>query len=328
MQLNDEIRKIEIFESKFQGTPRSQWYGMGYWLKEYLDVPKFLPLFVHMDHGVPIQDEPLKSDSATKLPLFFVRRSRKDKFEERYGKKSFVVGSSFVHYRRLRQVERDPEAKGTVAFPTHSSHLIDVVSDWCSYADALLGLPSHFHPVTVCLYWKDLVNGAHRPLLEKKIPVVTAGHMADPSFVVNFYNILRKHSYSTSNMMGSYTFYSIEMDIPFFLYGENPRFNNWGGDPNRPQGTYELDARSADEMEFRDYFLFDSSKPISIPVSIHQKCLEKLGLDGPIDRGELRRAIYTALLTHGPERLLAKIWRGLRGLSSDVRVDDLIETKR
>ncbi len=289
--LDEEIRRIKCYEAKFGCVPADRRYSMGYWLKRYLGIPTFIPLDICMDHGAPICDTPITTQLCTELPIFVTNRNQQLELWKRYSKRAFVMGSPFVYCRRLSRIEQDPYATGTIAFPVHSTHLIEVLTDWDAYAESLLKLPPHFHPISVCMYWKDLLAGHHSAFVERGIPVSTAGHMADRSFALAFYRILRTARYSTSNLLGSYTLYSIEMGIPFFLYGELPLFNNAHGDRNRPQGIYGVDA-NPELARLQQSFIFDLSKPIVISEAIRDLCWNKLGLNEINDKRELRHFIY------------------------------------
>ncbi len=55
--------------------------------------------------------------------------------------------------------------------------------------------------------------------ISKGYKVVTAGNPHDNTYTQKFYAILKNYKYTMSNLIGSYTFYSVEMGIPFSLYG-------------------------------------------------------------------------------------------------------------
>ncbi|MBF0233096.1 MAG: hypothetical protein HQK65_08665, partial [Desulfamplus sp.] len=217
--LYPQIKKIEYYHRKYPHPDSHLCYGLGKWLKKSLAIPDCVPLsHIHMDHGVPPSDELSNIDLATNRPAFFIREAKQKKYYSYTGKEAYVTGSPFIFCRKFYAIRRDADASGTVAFPVHSTHLIDVLTDWEEYATNLLILPKPFHPITVCLYWKDILEGHFAPFSKRGLSVVTAGHMADPEFPLNFYHILKCHKFSTSNLVGSYAFYSIEMDIPFFIY--------------------------------------------------------------------------------------------------------------
>lgn len=72
-------------------------------------------------------------------------------------------------------------------------------------------LPAHLQPVTICLHAHDLGKGRDAPFTKAGFPVVTAGDPTDDAFPDRRYDLLRRHRFSASNSVGSYTFYSIEM---------------------------------------------------------------------------------------------------------------------
>jgi FkbM family methyltransferase len=302
--LDKEISAIQFYEMIFPNATAEATYGIGYWLKKYLRIPVFIPLHIFMDHHVPTTDEPYLAQLNSTVPVFVTREAQQSILKNKYLIKSYVMGAPFVYCRWLNQIEQAPNAQGTIAFPSHSTHLIDTVFDWESYADTLLTLPAEFQPITVCLYWKDLLLDRQKPFADRGMTVVTAGHMIDPSFTVKFYNLMKKAKYTTSNLVGSFAYYSIEMNIPFFLYGERPMKNNFGGDLHCPPGLYER------TYEDETYFNYDFSKPITISPFLKQKCIERLGIDKPIDKKGLKRVIYLSVLKViiiKPKELLARI---------------------
>ncbi len=303
LDLKVEIEKIKFYETKFQQNLHkycdpSQWYSQGYLLKKKLVIPNFIDKLPIMDHGVPLEDEIPPFYSNAPEPILIIREKRKQELEK-LGKKSYVTGAVLPYCRKISNITKANNAKGTIAFPSHSTHYIDLVLDWEVYAKQLLTLPEYLQPITVCFYWKDLLSDSYKIFLDQGIKVVTAGHMVDPNFAINFYQLLSSTNYTTSNMIGSYTFYSIEMEIPFFLYGLEPQFNNWKNDPNSPPGIYSIQEqcnsnfeRYQEIMEQDKLFQFQENEPIIIRDEAYKLCLEKLGYNDEINKNELRQVIY------------------------------------
>ncbi len=133
-----------------------------------------------------------------------------------------VIGSPFVHYRKSRKIEKDAAAAGTIAFPAHSTQLTETVFDIDAYCKQLLSLPEEYHPITICIHFYDIARKRDEIYKKYGFNIVTAGPPIVPGFefVEKFYEILKKHKYATSNLMGTYSFYAVEMGIPFFIYGE------------------------------------------------------------------------------------------------------------
>ena len=70
-------------------------------------------------------------------------------------------------------------------------------------------------------YYYDVLQGHHAIFEQAGFEVVTNGYIGDFDFVEIFYDTIRRFRYTTSNHTGSYAYYSLEMGIPFFLYGKN-----------------------------------------------------------------------------------------------------------
>lgn len=206
-------------------------YGFTNILKEYSGYPSWLPMPCHYEHGWTPLSEANGSDlRATNTLMLVFSKRRYDAWKEKSTVPVVIMGAPFVHYRRRRNITKSEDAKGTVAFPSHSTEVIDAVFDIDEYCNQLKQLPSEFQPITICLHGDDFLH--HKDILYKKhgFNVVTAGSkfVGDLSFVEKFYNILKEHKYSTSNQVGSYSFYAVEMGISFFLLGKPAVYHNSG----------------------------------------------------------------------------------------------------
>lgn len=203
-------------------------YSIGKHLRKYGFYPRSLPLYVHTDHGGPIQsDEIFTNDINAKSPVVLFHSPR---YAEHYNKISrrgcHVMYAPFVFYRRSNNIQKASDAKGTLAFAAHSTPLIDDVSDVNKYIDDLLGLPEKFHPISAIIHPVDVHKGLHKPFIARGIPVYTAGHSMDHRFAERLYDIMRNFEFTTANVAMSCLFYSVEMGIPHFLFGNPPLYIN------------------------------------------------------------------------------------------------------
>ncbi len=221
----------------------SQVYGMGKWLKRYAGFPDDLPLCAETDHGPSNWSIPPKAHLETHAPLMLYHNAgRVEIFREYSSKPCAVMGSPFVHYRRLNGCEIASEAMGTVAFPTHSTHHIKTQIDWRRYCRDLRRIPERYQPITVCLYWKDVLDGLHRTFSEEGFRVVSAGHIYDDGFVERLYGIFAQHRFITSNEICSAGIYGMEMGLPFYLWGEQKFMSyNSGGEPGLPRNSFQIE---------------------------------------------------------------------------------------
>jgi len=206
-------------------------YGLNAIIREYAGLQPTEPLLCHYEHGWSPLPKANPYDVLTDKPLMLVwSRRRLQLWKEESSIPAAIMGSPFVHYRKSRQIEKDIAANGTVAFPAHSTELVEAVFDIDKYCKQLKDLPSEFHPITICLHANDLAR--KKDVIYKKygFNIVTAGPCWVPGFeyVQKFYEILRSCKYTTSNQVGTYTFYAVEMGIPFFVYGELADLKNSG----------------------------------------------------------------------------------------------------
>lgn len=211
-------------------------YGYNIILKKYAKFPLWLPLPCQFEHGWSVRDDPLKSDLATDKPMMLVfNRRRKIAWEKLSQIPVYIIGSPFVLYRRAMGITKKKGAEGTVVFPSHSTYFTKSKFDIEKYCRELEKLPPKFQPITICLFWLDYIDKTADVYRRHGFKVVTAGvKIANSlSFVRNFYEILSSHHFATSNDIGSYTLYAIDLGLPFFLTGNTPVVINAGGkDPN------------------------------------------------------------------------------------------------
>lgn len=213
-------------------------YGLGKHLKAYGFVPDSIPLCVYMDHGVTFADKIPPHEINNDAPCMFKFSPRLVQvYKSVSSKPCYTLPSPYVFYRKKNKITVSPNAKGAIIFPAHSTPDVDDLTDWTEYINELNQLPDEFKPLTICLHENDIKKGLHKLFLSTNLKVTTAGAIMDSRFTERFYDILRQHKYSLSNLIGSYAFYSVEMGIPFTLYGKGPVYFN-KGDPNIEKGNY------------------------------------------------------------------------------------------
>ncbi len=215
----------------------SELYGHGRIIREYAFYPRFLPLIAYSDHGLTGSDVPYKHELETDAPIFLTYSKKKaENFKKLTGKKSYILLWPDIYYRRKNNIQRNERQNGTIAFANHGTPDLVNGGDLDAYARALKKLPEKYQPVTVCLHMHDINNGEHQIFMKHHLPVVTAGNTSDIRFTERLYRILKNYSYATSNAIGTYSVLSIEMGIPFFIYGEPAVMIN-KSDPNYPIGA-------------------------------------------------------------------------------------------
>lgn len=297
--LETEIDKIKCINQKDERKNSDiYYYSTDKIIRLLYDISLDIPLNVYTYHGINLRDYETGCETAfkTDVPVLVTRQSQEIYLRDRE-KKAFTVGSLFVNYRRQKKIERSPNAKGTLVFPSHSTEFIDVLMNWDEYAEQLCHLPTELQPVAVCMYWKDLLAGVHASFEKRGIKVFTAGHYADIDFVDNFYEILRNFKYSSGNTVGSHAFYSVEMGIPYFILGSEPNFYN-SGDPNRKMGEYSYNV--LENKDITDSFPRYSSQieDIRITPRLSNFVEKMLGIEGQTEKSQIRTEIIAAAKQH------------------------------
>ncbi|AET66055.1 hypothetical protein Desor_0345 [Desulfosporosinus orientis DSM 765] len=197
-------------------------YGLYAIIREYAKCPSNLPLYCRYEHGWNPLPEPNPYDLRTDKPLMLVwSRRRLQEWKAVSTIPAAISGAPFIHYRKMMKIEKDAAAKGTIAFPAHSTQLVDAVFDIDEYCKQLKSLPDEYQPITICLHLHDIERKKDEVYKKHGFNVVTAGPIwvLGFEFVQKFYDILRSHKYATSNQVGSYAFYAVEMGLPFFIFG-------------------------------------------------------------------------------------------------------------
>lgn len=255
----------------------------------YTRFPRFLPINVRIQHGWYQQITSFNEDLITDRPLMLVWSKRiAEIWKEKSNIPVEILGSPFILYRRMKNIVPKKDARGTVAFPHHSTKSTEAVYELEEYCKALHNLPEDYKPITVCLHYMDFDNQS--PLYKKNgFKVVTAGksHIWGFKFVNSFYNILSQHKYSTSNNIGSYTFYSVEMGIPFFISGKE-------GSTKLRQNQKKLSTNTVfEKSEFMGELLPLFSK-ICKTISSEQRriVLDEVGINDAISPKDLRQLFF------------------------------------
>ena len=175
----------------------SELYSFGKYIRKFGYYPAFLPLTVYSDHSGPtFEEEPYKHELESGAPYFLTHSKKKsENYIVRTGKKSLVMFSPAVFYRRINKIRKSNNAIGTIAFPVHTLPNYDEIFDVEKYIEELINLPEKFQPVSVCLHMHDINKGRHKVFLDSNIPVYTAGNTSDIRFIERLYSIIKNFNF-------------------------------------------------------------------------------------------------------------------------------------
>ncbi len=191
----------------------NDWYGMASVLKAYAGRSQAQPLKVLLPHGVFFNDHHVAEfELNCGLPAAFVYERQRVDLYARHGLVSIPAAASFCYANRL--VGPSAQQSGALYFPVHSTHWLTVSTDWETLADDALALQSDECPLSVVVYWRDLLLGHHQAFVDRGLPVVSAGHMYDRRFLLRLAHLLQSCERVYTNGLGSHVYYATHVGRP------------------------------------------------------------------------------------------------------------------
>lgn len=233
-------------------------YSFGRCFREVSGWPKWLPIPVSLEHGVPFGTELSKHEiefpSLGHVSWSEWKPQRTTPFSA--GKIIFRATNPWVTYRRKFWPNPSPHAFGSLVFLTHSAPGHDRIDN--SIADLIeseVALRGEYQPQSIMIAMHDVHLGLHRSLRHFGLPILTAGHSSSPFFVDRFYSIIKEFRAGLGTSPGSHSFYLEEMGLPFLTVGRGekipPSIQNAMGQSGMEIFSYchEVFARQDDEFE-------------------------------------------------------------------------------
>lgn len=264
------------------------YYGMDRILKRYAGLPDDYHLKVALPHGPGFaRTKVWRGLAHAPLPALWCYPRYLRLLYERASNKKVIVGASpFLYLLRMLDRVNQGERKGTIFFPAHSTRFLTVNDNPELMVARLQELPVEYHPVTVCMYWQDFLQGRHVPFESAGFRIVSAGHMFDPEFLVRFYYLCALHRYAASNTVASPTFYSIKAGCSFFLLdcgpvarlgparyeAESYGFSIGSNDRMRRLFTPRHPQATPRQLKVSDYFL--GSNYVLSPIELREMLLQ------------------------------------------------------
>lgn len=281
----------------------SEVYGFGKWLRKFAFYPKSWPLNIYFSHGVTHHDSPAPHEYDNSAPaiLFFSPRLTAE-YRNNSKKTCKNIISPNIFYRRKYNVKKVKDAKGTIAFPCHSTPEIDDLTDYDEYCTNLKALSKDFQPISVCLHYHDINKGLHKVFMDNGFDVLTVGSPYHPDFIERFYGIIQNYQYVTSNEIGSYAYYAVEMDIPFLLYGNPVQLFN-KTDPNFEKGSYNSFRKSNQMAKALEIFSTFNGKVTQTQKEFVEK---ELGVNDSIGRLKASSILYKAYFKYLLQKVRTK----------------------
>lgn len=235
------------------------YYGLDFILKSYARIELHRPLKCVIPHGIQLNPNYVwEFERLAPLPVILCTARDAPRYSARTQKVVLEGAMPFTYLTDLL-AQPTPDRRGTLFFLSHSTHRVTAISDFERLADELMALPHAFHPVSVCIYWRDFMLGHHLPFQKRGMRIVSAGHMFDRSFLIRLFYLCRTHSYACSNELGSHVFFAVKSGCSYFQLGDDAR-----RELDVPESRHDVSS-APDEVRTSLLEMFAQPRPSSTP---------------------------------------------------------------
>lgn len=278
-------------QSTWEAFKPNDFYGIAFIIKKYANLPIWYSLKAIIPHGIVFDQAYVWTvERKANLPLILCYPDfRKKIYSDISNKRVVLSAAPYLYALKLLKDQPQPERRGTIFFPHHSTHNFKAIMDLEKIAKALNKLEKQYQPITICMYWRDVNLGHHEIFLRYGFDVVSAGHIFDPFFLSRFYHICSLHRYAAGNSAGSHIFYSIKAGCSYFHLSETSPVKMVGDIMLRNRDEAEL----PNEVEQKLKYLFqkgnENHRSSQTDIADYY-----LGANHQLNRTEMRRLLFKA----------------------------------
>ena len=211
------------------------YYGAYSVLKEYAGLETFVmpPHRLGLQHGYVFEMHTWEQSKLELRNLVWSEKLVKMYQEHTSNKDIYAIGAPFFYAESLMNAEQIRAEKqrlgcNLLAFPMHSSVCCDTDFDPHKFLSVLEEEKKHFDTVRVCMYWKDILRGAHKVYIDHGFECVCNGHINDINFLRRQKALFEIADATISNGIGSHVGYSVFMGKPHKLIDDSYEYK--GGD--------------------------------------------------------------------------------------------------
>ena len=197
--------------------PFNAFYGHAAILKAYAGLPPDRPLKVLIEHGFSTHDAIPELEHRPRLPVYLCQSERRARLADKAGARGLAIGPLILYADALATPRPARERTRLLLFPAHSAHFSRVRYDVARFLRSIEEFAAGFDELQVCLYWRDVLLGMAEPYEALGLPVVTAGHIFDPSFLCRLRDILAAADAIATNEVGTHIPYAVALGRTAYL---------------------------------------------------------------------------------------------------------------
>lgn len=294
--MTDDELEAACVRSPFEIRHGYSWtaevYSFGKCYRKVARYPKIFPLYVYSDHGVALHSNLFPHELNNGCNVHLTWHPDKVKRNPEVTKRLVYIEHPWISYRRIKGYCRAEKTAGTIVFFTHAAPGVKLEGgDGDDYFSQLRELPLKFHPIVLCLHMHDINSGFYKRLRRHGFPIVTAGNTSSDGFVDNFYRLISRFSYASSQEWGSQVAYCVEFGLPYFLLGPVPRLINISHAemPIGEVGRYQDDYHRLSMEEARRLFSYPE---VELSDEKKEFISNVLGMNSTTTSMDLRRIVW------------------------------------
>jgi hypothetical protein len=226
-----ELSTNEIVES-------NACYGIAGVIKRWAGTPQDRPLMIALPHGVEHESSQPFSHHELVPVIASCCTTASQPYRTMPIGRLWFMAQPYVHVHSMLAKHDAPARHGSIFFPQHSTVAASIEYSIEAVSKELNALPAEYQPVTVCLYWADVLRGIHEAYLSAGFDVTSSGHVWDRLFLYRFHRICVRHRFAIHHDFGSAVAFSIKSGCRAVSIGaERPDVVRRGGDAGRGSGV-------------------------------------------------------------------------------------------
>lgn len=189
-------------------------YGIRETLLAYAKLPGFLPLPVAVQHGW-LRYATTFETSGNPPEIWVDSQRIASELEAFYPKNKIrIVGSFYYYLMALLKNELPPVVRsGSICIPPHSSHFVSTVYSIEDFARKLNELGNEFKPITVMLYFLDMIASTIETYEKYGFKVVSNGSLFEANFLKNFVRNVHDKQHCIFSELGSGVLFAADMGL-------------------------------------------------------------------------------------------------------------------
>ena len=313
-----ELLAADRREHTVEAFTPNDFYGHATVLKKYCGLPNDHVIQGVLPHGPCISSKIWEVEKNHPFKArFLLSETQRNVYQAQSDRSLYVIGSPMCYAAKMLGNELDSlrrSAQGTLVFPAHSTHHITATFDHQAFIERLKQIAPKEHPVTVCLYWRDIQLGRHRDYLEAGFQCTTAGHMFDPGFVERMLKIILSHKSALTNRIGSSSLFAAAFGLPV-------RFTNLEVEHKADQEQFQREVAPHDLPLVEPFIKAGLSNETDSGKIQRQLGKEAIGADVILSPNELKDLFQTVeAIQQGKPQFT------FPSLSFDTEIPELLET--